>query len=261
MATKAAEKTVLFPKWERKERVYVLRKKATPVSESLQSRHTRFNSLEYFDEEAGYPRALRYVTNQTTFFEDEQVEPYVLGNIIFEDGKLTVKANDTVLQQFLAVHPHNVANGGSRFFEFDPDAAAREELKKEERAYEAMEIFFGLGIEDLEPIARAMGVDKVDALTSGELKRDTLIKVKADPDLFLKLSNNSDIKMKNLIIRLVDNNIIRFKDDNQTVVWAKNGKEIVKLPFSADPQELFIKYLKTDDGLKLQESFLDKLGG
>ena len=166
-----ADKTVLFPNWERKERIYVITGDATPVSESLQSRHTKYNTLQYFDEELGYPRSLRYVTNQTSFFEDEQVEPYVLGSITFEDGRLTVKANNTTLQQFLAVHPHNKANGGNKFYEFDPNAEAEKQLKKEEMSFEAMETFFNMGIEDLEPIARVM-IGNVDRLSSAELKRD-----------------------------------------------------------------------------------------
>lgn len=259
-ATAKQEKTVLFPKWERKERTYLLKSDATPVSESLQSRHTKYNELQYFDEEAGYPRSLRYVTNQTTFFEDEQVEPYVLGAIIFDDGKLVVRAKDTVLQQFLAAHPHNLANGGSKFYEFDPEAAAQEDLKKETMAFEAMETFFSLGIEELEPIARVLIGNTIDRMASNELKRDLLIKVKQDPEEFLKLANNSDIKMKNLTIRLVDANIIKFKEDGQTVVWAKNGKEIVKVPFSANVQDMFAKYLKTDEGVLLQESLISKLG-
>ncbi len=261
MATKqrVSDKTVLFPDWERKERVYIWAGDATPVSESLQSRHTRFNELQYFDEELGYPRSLRYVTNQTTFFEDEQVEPFVLKAIVFEDGKLTVKANDTVLQQFLEIHPHNKANGGYKFYEYDANAAALKELKKEEMSYEAMDTFFNMDFEDLEPIARVMIGNTVDNLTSGEVKRDLLIKVKQDPQNFLNLANNSDIKMKNLTMRLVGANIIKFKDDNVTVTWAKNGKEIVKIPFSADPQSMFAKYLKTDEGILLTESLLSKL--
>ena len=261
MATKqrVSDKTVLFPDWERKERVYIWAGDATPVSESLQSRHTRFNELQYFDEDAGYPRSLRYVTNQTTFFEDEQVEPYVLGSIVFEDGKFTVPANQTILQQFLAIHPHNTENGGHKFYEYDANAAALKDLVKEEMAFEAMETFFNMGIEDLEPIARVM-IGSIDRLSSGELKRDLLIKVKQDPQEFLNLANNSDIKMKNLTLRLIDANIIKFKDDNVTVTWAKNGKEIVKIPFSANPIDMFSKYLKTDEGLLLQEGLLAKLG-
>lgn len=253
-----ADKTVLFPEWKRKERVYVWATKATPVSEQLQSRHTRFNELQYFDEKLEYPRSLRYVTNQTTFFEDEQVEPYVLGNIVFEDGQLTVPANQTVLQQFLAIHPQNKANGGHKFYEYDPEAVAQEEIAKEKVAYTAMETFFQMDFEEIEPIARVM-VGNIDNLTSGTIKRDLLIKVKADPEGFLKLADDTTIKMKNLTLRLIDAGIINIKDDNSTVVWASNGREIVKIPFSTDPVDTFSKYLKTDEGILLGASLLEKL--
>ena len=261
MATKQkqSDRTVFFPKWERKERVYIWASDATPVSEQLQSRHTKYNELQYDDKDLGYPRSLRYVTNQTTFLEDEQVEPFVLGAIVFEDGKLLVKAKNTILQQFLAIHPHNTENGGHKFYEYDADAVALKDLLKEEKAFNALDTFFNMGFEDLEPIARVTIGTGIDLLTSSTIKRDLLIKVKADPAQFLELANNSDIKMKNLTLRLVDANIIKFKDDNVTVVWAKNGKELVKIPFSVEPIDAFSKYLKTDDGILLQESLMLKL--
>ena len=202
---------------------------------------------------------MRYVTNQKTFFEDEQVEPYLLGSIVFENGELETKPNDTILQQFLAIHPDNVSNGGNKFFLFDPEAKAQEEMKKEELSFSAMETFFAMDAIDLEPIARVMIGSEIDKLKTNELKRDLLIHVKLDPEQFLKLANNSDIKMLNLTTKLIDSNIIKIKDDNVTVVWAKNGKEIVKIPFSTDPKGTFSKYLKTDEGILLQESLLDKL--
>lgn len=253
------ERTVLFPKWEKKERVYILAKEATPVSEQLQSRHKQQNELQYFDEDLQYPRSLRYLTNQISFFEDEQVAPYVLGAVVFEDGKLKVPANNTVLQQFLAIHPHNKENGGYAFYEFDADKAALKELKKEETAYEALDTFFSMDFEELEPIARVMIGNGIDQLKTGEVKRDLVIMVKADPEAFLKLANDSDIKMKNLTLRLVGANIIKFLDDNVTVVWAKDDTEIVKLPFSVEPLDTFSKYLKTDKGILLQKALFEKL--
>lgn len=261
MATKQKEaaNTVLFKNWERKERTYLLAKAATPVSEQLASRHTKYNELQYFDETAGYPRSLRYVTNQKTFFEDEQQEPYVLGNIVFNDGKLIVKANDTVLQQFLSIHPHNKANGGVKFYEFDPEKAAQEDLKRELKGYEAVAAALELKVEDLEAIGRVLWGPSVDDLSSGELKRDIIRHAKNKPEEFMELAGNSDIKMRNLAQRVIDLGLVKIKDDGVTVVWGANGKEIAKLPFSTEPLNTFAQYLKTDEGLKLQETFALKI--
>lgn len=258
-ATSASDRTVVFPKWERKERIYLLMGDATPISEQIQSRHTKYNALQYFDEKEGYPRSLRYVTNQTTFFEDEQVEPFVLGGVVFEDGKLVVKANETVLQQFLAIHPHNKANGGKKFYEFDPESAAQEDLKKELAGYEAVAVALELAVEDYEAIGRVLWGPTIDNLTSGELKRDIIRHAKKDPVEFLKLANNSDIKMINLAQRAIDLNLIKINDDGVTVSWVVNGKEITKLPFSTKPIETLAQWLKTDEGLKLQEGLSLKI--
>ncbi|WZE63602.1 hypothetical protein PANI_CDS0083 [Maribacter phage Panino] len=252
------ERTVLFPNWTRKDRTYILAKDATPVSEQLNSRHTKYNTLQYFDKELQYPRSLRYVTNQTTFFEDEQVEPYVLGAIVFNDGKLVVKSTDTVLQQFLAVHPDNKTNGGVKFYEFDPEKAAQEDLKKELQGYEAVAVAMEMSIEDLEAVGRVL-LANVDSLTSSELKRDIIRKAKADPKAFIELANNSDLKMRNLAQRAIDYGLIEIKDDNVTIVWAGSGNEITKIPFSMEPLNTFAQFLKTDKGLELQEQFLAKM--
>lgn len=260
MTTKEkAEKTVLFPKWEVKERVYVQTGDATPISFQLRSRHTEHKDLTFFDKEKRVSRALRYVTNQTTFFEDEQSDIYKLGAIVFEDGKLIVKAQDVVLQQFLAVHPDNVANGGVKFKEFDPDKAAREQLDNELKGYEAVGLALELPIEDLEAIGRVIFHSAVDRLSSGELKRDVVLFAKNNPDRFKEIANNSNIRMQNLAQKAIDLGLIKIKEDNSTVAWVTNGKEIVKLPFSNEPVQTLASWLKTDKGLELVEALATRL--
>lgn len=251
----------IFPNWEVKERIYVLTKKATPITFQLRSRHTEFRSLEWFDKKYGYPRALRYVTNQATYFEDEQRDDFRLGAIVFEDGKLTVPATNTTLQQFLALHPDNKANGGGVFYEFDPDAEARADLEKQMKGFEAVAIAIEMPIEDLEAIARvAFPTAKVDTMTSGEIKRDVVLFAKNKPEQFTKIANNSNIRMRNLAERAKSLGLIKFGDDNCTLKWAVNGKVITVLPFSADPMETLSAWMKTDEGIEFVEALSNKMG-
>lgn len=241
------------------EKIYLLSSEATPISMQLRSRHTIHRPLQWFDAEKGYQRALRYVTNQNTIFEDEQQEFFVLGSIVFEDGRLKAKPQEVALKNFLDHHPDNVANGGSVFYLFDPEAKAQEDLKTELAGYEAVAIILDMGIEDLEAVGRIYFPTTVDTLTSGELKRDVIRKAKLDPKAFMELANDSDVKMINLVNRVTDYGLVKIKDDSVTVVWAANGKLIVKLPFSSDPVKTFASYLMTDEGLELQKSFALKL--
>lgn len=258
MAKKQTDKNGL-PLLEKKDRTYILNRKATPISYQLRSRHTQWRELQWFDEEKKVPRSLRYVTNQNTIFQDEQVDDYVLGQIVFEDGKLEVKANNTTLQKFLAAHPDNVANGGHTFFEFDPEQAAQDDLDKEMKAIEAANTVLSLDIADLEAIGRVLWHNTVDRMTSSELKRDLFREAKVNPDKIMELANNSDIRMRNLVEKAIDLNIIKIKDDACTVVWTTNGKEIVKLPFTQSPKDTLASWMKTDEGLKFVETLTLKL--
>lgn len=242
-----------------KEKIYLLSSEATPISYQLRSRHTIHRPLQWFDPKENYERSLRYVTNQKTIFEDEQKEFFVLGSIVFEDGELRVKAQQTTLKEFLAKHPDNKANGGSTFYEFDPEAKAQEDLKAELAGYDAVAVLLDLDITDLEAIGRVYFAADVDNLTSGELKRDLIRKAKQNPAKFLELANDSDVKMLNLVDRVLSYGLVKIKDDSVSVVWAKNGKHIVKLPFSNEPKQTFATFLKTDEGVELQKSFALKL--
>jgi len=250
----------IFPNWEIKERTYLLDGKATPITFQLRSRHTEHRDLQWFDKEYGYPRSMRYVTNQSTIFTDEQNEDNLrLGSIVFDDGKLTVPATNTVLQQFLELHPDNKANGGATFHEFDADKQARSELENEMKGFEAVAVALDMPIEDLEAVARVIFNERVDTMTSGEIKRDVVFFAKNKPDEFTSIANNSNIRMMNLAKKAISLNLIKIADDNVTVKWAVNGKEIVQLPFSKEPVETLAVWMKTNEGLQLVEALAAKM--
>ena len=86
------------PKWEIKDRVYVLTEGKTPVNYILRSRHHLNKPLQYFD--GNISRSLRYASNQTSVFEDEQHGDVTLPAIIFRDGKLVVPKEQVILQKY-----------------------------------------------------------------------------------------------------------------------------------------------------------------
>jgi hypothetical protein len=71
VAVKTAPKPTK-PTWEIKDRVYYLKGNKNPLTLTIPGKHTRKHSLLYFDNKTGEQRELRYATNQSSPFVDEQ---------------------------------------------------------------------------------------------------------------------------------------------------------------------------------------------
>src|SRR5210317_2586216 len=101
----AKRKTEALP--ELKQRTFILKGNLTPINYILRSRHSTNKPLQWFDEESRLNRSMRYASNQTSIFIDEQIGDVSLPPIIFTDGKLIVRKEDQLLQEFLMKHPDN----------------------------------------------------------------------------------------------------------------------------------------------------------
>ena len=137
-----------------KDKVYILNQSKTPVSFFVQSRSNKRRQLLHFDEEKGINRALRYSKNQRSIFEDEQDGTAILEPIVMEDGKVSVPRNNPLLQEFMDMHPDNVSNGGSLFYEFDPQKVAEDHVRYLNLEVDALIAARGLDLEVMKAIAR-----------------------------------------------------------------------------------------------------------
>ena len=88
--------------------------------------------------------------------------------------------------------------------------------------------------------------------------KSTSIKFKKNPKLFIELSQDEDIKLRNLANRAVEQGIIALTEDN-TVFKFANGKKIMTVPFDQHPYGALAQYFKTDDGVDLMKSLTKKL--
>lgn len=239
---------------ELKQRIYTLVGGITPVNFILRSRHTSNKPLQYFDGKVN--RSLRYASNQSSIFEDEQMGDVTLPAIVFNDGKLITRPQDTVLQEFLSKHPDN----GKVFIEFDPAGKAEIEIDNIEKEFEAMSLARSMELEDLEAVARVVLKSKVNDMTSKEIKRDMLLFARSNPDTFINLANDENIKLRNLAIRAVEMGILKVGADNATVNWAKGKKEkIVTVPFGENVYSGLAKFFKTDDGITVMQAIVNEL--
>ena len=231
------------PKWEIKNRVYYLKGNKKPLSRSIRS-----SNIYYFDEEKGYERELKYCTNQKTPFVDEMKGDQRLEHIIFRNGALFVDKEKTVLQKLLSLyHPHR----NELFFEHKPVEIAKNQLDWLEFEVEALKIAKDMDIDMAEAIMRAEVGSEVNNLSSKELKRDLLLFAKKNPKLFLELTTDDNVKLRNFGIKAVENGILLLSQDQRHFKWRSTGRKIMTVPFDEHPYSALAAWFKTDEGMEI----------
>jgi hypothetical protein len=241
--------------WEFKDRVYILAGNHSPVTYTIQTKHTPRKPLLWFDEGLKINRELRLATNQKSLFADEQNGYSTLTHVIFQDGVLNVPRTEVTMQKMLSLyHPLK----GNLWIEADAAKDAEDEIDLLEFEMEALNLVQTLDIEHLEAIMRTELGSTVSTMSSRELKRDAYRFAKSQPALFIEISEDEDIKLRNLANRAVEQGIILLTDDN-TVFKFANGKKILTVPFEQHPYAALSQYFKTDDGVMLMKSLTKKL--
>ena len=257
--TKQTKSSNISPReknWEIKDRTYILTNGRSPITWSIQTRNTPRKPLLWFNEETGATRELRLTSNHPSLFIDEQKGPALLEHVMFEDGVLFVPRNKQNLQKLMSIY-HPLGNG-NLWEEVDTAKEAKDEIDWIEYELKALNLVQELDISHLEAIMRTELGSSVGQLSSKELKRDAYNFAKGNPKLFIELSQDDDLQLRNLANRAVEANIIKLTDDN-TVFKFANGKKIMTVPFDQHPYGALAQYFKTDEGLDLMKSIAKKL--
>ena len=237
--------------WEIKDRNYYLLGNKSPIVHKLRSK-----AIFWFDEEKGFERELKFTTNQQSVFVDEFKGEAQLAHITFTDGTLNVPKEKQTLQKLLSLyHPQRDA----LFFEFDPEAVAEDELDMIEYEIEALNAAMSMEIDQIEAIVRVEAGSKVSKMSSSELKRDLIKMAKKDPILFLELSNDENINIRNMGIRAVEAGIIKLSDDQRTFTWAATNKKLVTVPYEENPYSALTQFFKTDEGVDVYDAIEKRL--
>jgi len=228
----------------------------SPLSYTLASRnHAKF-PLMWFDEKNNVNRALRYAKNQKSPFEDEQDGNPIIEPIIFEDGMLRVPRQNPVLQEFLHYHPLN----GITFAEIDKEKDAKGEMEDINVQVDALVEARQLGIDQIEMLTRVMfGKDPTTTSTS-ELRRDLLVYAKNEPQEFLRILNDPELRFQSKIHLFFEKNLIQLRNNGKEVWFntTTNKKKMLSVPFGEDPNVVVAQHLKSDEGIDALE-MLDKL--
>jgi len=241
--------------WEYKDRNYYLLGNKNPLTYTIISRHTRRYPLVWFDKDLGYEREMRYATNQKSIFVDEQEGTSTLSHIVFSEGHLRVPKEKRNLQELLLNHPHR----DLIFGEHDAVVEAEDQYDYLEMEIAALNTAYDMDIDQAEAILRVEQGSGVTNMSSKELKRDLLLFAKHKPKLFLNLSEDENVELRNFGIKAVEANILELNVKERVFKWASNGKKIMTIPFEEHPYSALAGWFKTDEGLEIYKSIDKKL--
>jgi hypothetical protein len=242
--------------WEIKDRLYTLKNNKRPLVFTIPSRHSQKRPLLWFDEKVGYQRELKYATNQPTPFVDEHKGPATLGRIVMRDGALRVPKENQVLQKLLSLyHPFK----DEVYEEYKPQQQAASQLDWIEAEIEALNLAKSLDVDQLEAILRVEFGNKVNELSSSELKRDGLIFAKRNPLLFVELANDENVELRNFGIKAVEGKIIKLSADQRTFTYGEGGRKLITVPFDENPYSALAAWFKTDDGVEVYKAIKKRL--
>jgi len=242
--------------WEIKNRTYLLKGSKSPLTHTINSKHTRKYSLLWFNKETGKQEELRYATNQDSPLVSEQKGEVTLGHIVFKEGTLFVPKEKQNLQKLLSIY-HPLKD--KIYTEFNPVEVANDELDVIDLQLEAMNAAKNMDVDFAEAIMRVEIGSKVSELSSKELKRDLLLFARKNPKLFIDLANDDNVQLRNFSIRAAEVGIIKLSQDQRHFKWGSNGRKLMEVPFDENPYSAFAAFLKTDEGVEVYKSIEKKL--
>jgi len=244
------------PTWEVKDRTYILSESHSPLTYTLQGKHTLRYPLIWFNKETGEQEELRYATNQNSPLVSQQKGQVTLGHIIFENGILNVPKEKQNLQKLLSLY-HPGLN--IKYTEFDPTVEAEDDLDYLEVEVQALNAAFEMDIDMAEAIVRVEAGSRVNKMSSKEIKRDLLLFARKNPILFLELANDENVHLRNIAIRATEQYIIKLSPDNRTFLWGENDRKLMTVPFDENPYSAMAAFFKTDEGIAILRSIEKKL--
>ena len=171
-----------------------------------------------------------------------------LSHIIFRNGTLFVEKEKTVLQKMLSLyHPDR----NRIFYAHKPAKIAEQQIEILELEADAIVIARDMDIETAEAIMRVEKGSEVNRLSSKELRRDLLLFARRNPQLFIELTTDENVQLRNFGIKAVEAGVLKLSQDQRYFMWASTGRKLMTVPFEEHPYSALAAWFKTDEGMEV----------
>jgi len=145
------------------------------------------------------------------------------------------------------------------YYEYKPVEEAKDELDWLELEVEALTAARTMDIDLAEAIMRVEKGSEVAKMSSKELKRDLLLFAKQNPVLFLELTQDDNVQLRNFGIKATEARIIKLSSDQRYFMWSSNDRKIMTVPFDEHPYSALAAWFKTDEGMEIYSNIEKRL--
>jgi len=203
--------------------------------------------VSVYDKSTDSIRSIRYIPQENTVYTEEQTAAPLKRPIIFQKGKLFVNPSQPNLAKFMFMHPGNQLNGGKLFKQVDMSKDASEDMTKEFKVVDALNLLRSKPVSDLLAVATALNF-KTDR-PMDEIKHDLMVYAKKSPGSFIESFDNPIVEAKALVRKAIDYGAISVS--NGKVSWTDTNNYILSIPAGRDETDVIARYCLTEEGSSL----------
>jgi hypothetical protein len=227
--------------WEVKNRTYVALTNTKAISMNIRSKHKSRSPLQYFNKEKGTQHALRYATNEASFFIENQSNNAIASHILMLDGFLEIPAHEVNLQKFLAIHPDNEIV----FKELDERAEALKRTEELDFYYETNKKVREISYEKQKAVAILVCKNYNQSWSPEEIKAQLRYETNVNPYKVAPFLADPNIEIKAIAKNSVAKGLILY--DNYR--FMKPNKEVMcTVPIGVNEWDAFVSYATSVDG-------------
>jgi hypothetical protein len=119
-----------------------------------------------------------------------------------------------------------------------------------------------LTLDQLENVCRVLFGKDVTTMSTAELKRDVLVYARSNPQDFLEVISDPELKLMGTIQRFFEEGLLKTRKSGKEVWFntPSNKTKMLNVPFGAEALDMVAQFLSDDEGLeilKYLESLLD----
>lgn len=200
-------------------------------------------------------RKIRYVKGHPTFWDDELPVEAKTTAIDLKDGKYEADKNDSVLNEYLQIHPEF----NKKFKLLDPEADAEAILREKELIDDAKARLREMDADKMKAVAITIFGDRTTRswgegtikLQLHEYIEDAKTVVKdglTKPQFFLEVIDDPRTQMVFFVTEAIRENILQVSEDKTSVRWTDGKGVIIPVASGQDPIRTLADFLLEKDG-------------